>query len=128
MRRSVLLVLVLLAAGCGGSGGADDSSGGADDSGGAPSGADYEVFASEFAFAPPFLVVDKPGTYTFSLRNDGTLPHNMTIEGVGKTPDVEPGDTAVTELTLEPGLYQMFCGIGNHRAQGMDGQVTVHGG
>jgi plastocyanin len=128
MRRSVLLVLVLLAAGCGGSGGADDSSGGADDSGGASSGADYEVFASEFAFAPPFLVVDKPGTYTFSLRNDGTLPHNMTIEGVGKTPDVEPGDTASVELTLKPGLYQMFCSIGDHRAQGMDGQVTVHGG
>jgi plastocyanin len=123
MRVSVLLVLAIVTAGCGGgSGGASDAGGG-----GASSGADYEVFASEFAFAPPFIVVDKPGTYTFSLRNDGNLTHNMTVEGVGKTPDVEPGDTATVELTLKSGVFQMFCSIGDHRAQGMDGQVTVHG-
>ena len=125
MRLPLLAVLVLLAAGCGGG----SSDGTADTGGGAGSApVDYRVFASEFAFAPPFVSVDKPGTYTFSLRNDGTLTHNLTVRGVGETADVAPGDTATVTLTLKPGVYEMYCSVDSHRAQGMDGQVTVHGG
>lgn len=122
MRSGFLVVLVLLAAGCGGGGSSD---GGADDGGGTSSDADYEVFASEFAFAPPFIIVDKAGTYTISLRNDGTVPHNFTIKGVGKTPDVEPGETATTELTLKKGTYEYICSIAGHAEQGMDGTLNV---
>jgi plastocyanin len=127
MRLPILLVLLLLAAGCGGGG----SDGGEDDLGlggtdtGTSSGADYEVFASEFAYAPPFLIVNKAGTYTVSLRNDGTVTHNLTITGVGKTADVQPGDTATTELTLKKGNYEYFCSIGDHAEQGMDGTLNV---
>jgi plastocyanin len=126
MRLPTLVVLLLLAAGCGGGG----SDGGEDDLGlgtetGTSSGADYEVFASEFAFAPPFLIVNKAGTYTVSLRNDGTVAHNLTIKGVGKTPDVEPGETATTELTLKKGNYEYFCSIADHAEQGMDGTLNV---
>ena len=87
--------------------------------------ADYEVFASEFAFAPPFLIVDKAGTYTISLRNDGTVTHNLTITGVGKVPDVEPGETMTTEVTLKKGNYEYFCSIADHAEQGMDGTLNV---
>jgi plastocyanin len=127
MRLAVALVLALLAAGCGGGG----SDGNEDDLGlggtdtGTSSGADYEVFASEFAYAPPFLIVNKAGTYTISLRNDGTVTHNLTIKGVGKTPDVEPGDTVTTELTLKKGNYEYFCSIGDHAEQGMTGTLNV---
>ena len=126
MRVALALTLVVLAAGCGGG-----DSGGGDVLGntetGTSSGADYELFASEFAFAPPFLIVEKAGTYTISLRNDGTVPHNFTIKGVGKTPDVQPGDTVTTELTLKQGTYQYFCSIGDHAEQGMDGTLNVLG-
>ena len=82
MRRAFILslglALVVLAAGCGegtgGGGGIDNTETGTS------SGADYELFASEFSFAPPFLVIEKAGTYSISLRNDGTLPHNFTID------------------------------------------------
>ena len=118
-------MLVVFAAGCGGGGG----SGGADVIGatetGTSSGADYELFASEYAFAPPFLVIEKAGTYTISLRNDGTVPHNFTIKGIGKTPDVPPGETATTELTLKAGNYEYFCSIGDHAEEGMTGTLNV---
>ena len=126
MRAALALPLLVLAAGCGGGdGGGGDVLGNTET--GTSSGADYELFASEFAFAPPFLVIDKPGTYTISLRNDGTVPHNFTIKGVGKTPDVQPGDTVTTELTLKKGAYRYFCSIGDHAEQGMDGTLNVLG-
>ena len=124
MRSALALTLVVFAAGCGGGGGSGDDVMGATETG-TSSGADYELFASEYAFAPPFLVVEKAGTYTISLRNDGTVPHNFTIKGLGKTPDVQPGETATTELTLKKGNYEYFCSLGDHAEQGMDGTLNV---
>jgi plastocyanin len=129
VRRAIpfLLVIGLLGAGCGGGSedGSDDDLGLGNTETGTSSGADYEVFASEYAFAPPFLIVEKAGTYRISLRNDGSVPHNLTITGVGKIPDVEPGETMTAELTLEKGNYEYFCSIGDHAEQGMDGTLNV---
>lgn len=126
MRRLCLLpVLVALATGCGGGSGDGD---GIDLEGtetGTATGADYEVFASEFSFAPPFLVVSKPGRYTFAIRNDGSVPHNFSVEGVGKTPDAQPGETQTVELTLKAGNYEVLCTLGDHAEQGMTGTLNV---
>jgi plastocyanin len=121
----IVLGVVLLAAGCGGGGSGSGDAGG--DAFEPASGADYEVFASEFAFAPPFLVVDKPGTYTFAIRNDGSVPHNFTVKGVGGTKDAQPGATEIVELTLKAGNYEIVCTIGDHEAQGMFGTLNVIG-
>ena len=127
MRKLLLLGLVVVAAGCGGGDCSGDGIG--DDEPFKPaSGADYEVFASEFAFAPPFLVLDKPGTYTFAVRNDGSVPHNFTIKGIGGTEDAQPGETKTAELTLDKaGTYEIVCTIGDHEEQGMFGTLNVTG-
>jgi plastocyanin len=127
MRTALALTLVALAAGCGEGGSGSGAGGIGNVETGTSSGADYELFASEFAFAPPFLVVEKAGTYSISLRNDGTVPHNLTIKGIGKTPDVQPGETVTTELTLKTGGFEYFCSIGDHAAQGMSGTLNVLG-
>lgn len=128
MRKALLFGLVLLAAGCGGGGGG--SSVDTDAGEFVPeSGADYEVFASEFSFAPPFLVLDKPGTYTFAVRNDGMVPHNFTIKGVGGTENAEPGETKIAELTLDKaGSYEIVCTVPGHEEQGMFGTLNVTAG
>ena len=125
MRGALALTLVVLAAGCGGGGGGDGSGDVGQTVFTTESGADYEMFASEFSFAPPFLVVDEPGTYTFSVRNDGSVPHNFTVKGVGGTEDAQPGETKTVELTLKPGSYEIVCTIGDHEAQGMFGTLNV---
>lgn len=127
LRLLLALTLVVLAAGCGGSGGSGGASAVTATTFATQSGADYEVFASEFSFAPPFLVVDKPGTYTFSIRNDGSVPHNFTVRGVGGTEDAQPGETKMVELTLEAGNYEIVCTIGDHEEQGMFGTLNVTG-
>jgi FtsP/CotA-like multicopper oxidase with cupredoxin domain len=124
MWRALALTVVVLAAGCGegtGGGGIDNTETGTS------SGADYELFASEFSFAPPFLVIEKAGTYSISIRNDGTVPHNFTIEGVGKTPDAQPGETVTAELTFKAGNFEFFCSIDDHAEQGMIGTLNVLG-
>lgn len=127
MRKLFLLGLLLVAAGCGGGSG-DGGAVGDDEPFKPASGADYEVFASEFAFAPPFLVVDKPGTYTFAVRNDGSVPHNFTVKGVGGTKDAQPGSTEIVELTLKAGNYEIICTVGDHEQQGMYGTLNVVAG
>lgn len=123
MRTAIALALILVAAGCGGGGdGAEETA--ATTEAGAAAPVDFEVFASEYAFAPPFVIFDMPGTYTISLRNDGFEPHNLTIEGQGKTENIQPGDTGSLTVTLKKGVYTMVCTI--HRAEGMDGEVVVH--
>ena len=123
MRSAIGLALIVLAAGCGGGSGSDATD--ATTTAGAPP-VDFEVFASEYAYAPPFVIFDMPGTYTISLRNDGFEPHNLTIEGQGETVDVQPGDTASVTVTLKKGVYTMVCSI--HESQEMDGEVVVHDG
>ena len=123
MRKAVVLVLVALAAGCGGGG--SGSSVDTETDVGTSTGADFELFASEYTFAPPFLLVEKVGPSTFSIRNDGTLPHNFTIDGVGHSPDVKPGETVTFELDLKEGAYEFYCSIGDHKEQGMFGTLNV---
>jgi plastocyanin len=117
------LALVLLAAGCGGGGSGDDSGGLPEASEGTTSGADYELFASEYSFAPPFLALEKPGTYTFSIRNDGNEPHNFTIKGLGGTENAQPGETKIVELTVKVGTVEFVCTL--HEAEGMFGTLNV---
>ena len=120
------LTVTLSLAGCGGGGSSDDGGLGNIETG-TSSGADYELFGSEFAFAPPFLVIEKAGPHTISLRNDGTVPHNFTIDGIGKTPDVQPGETVTAELTFKQGNFEFYCSIGDHAEQGMSGTLNVLG-
>jgi uncharacterized cupredoxin-like copper-binding protein len=121
MRRALLfLAAASLLAGCGSDGG--------DENGGA-SGQEVEVVGKEFTFEPGTVSLDAPGTYTFVLRNEGGTTHALEIEGSGveeKTAEIGPGETA--ELTIElseEGEYEMYCPVGNHKEQGMEGSVTV---
>lgn len=69
------------------------------------------------------------GTYTFTVRNTGKATHSLTIEGPGgvhMTSDkLQGGQSTTMTATLQPGQYQVYCPIGNHRAMGMDTTLTV---
>jgi plastocyanin len=69
------------------------------------------------------------GTYTVTVRNDGSATHSLTIRGPGgvdQTSDkIQGGGSTTMPVTLQPGEYEVFCPIGNHRAMGMDTTLTV---
>jgi plastocyanin len=122
--RRLLLLAVLVLAGCG----SDDAT---EASGDEIGGAAVELVATEFAFDPDSVEVDEAGETTFRLVNEGEFPHALEIEGGDleeETEEIGPGETTELTVDLEPGEYELYCPVGDHREQGMEGTLVVAGG
>ncbi|SRR6266487_3786674 len=121
----VFAAVTLAASACGGS---SSSSGAATP---APSEAAKTASfqESEFKIEPSTMTL-KPGTYTISLQNTGSFPHDLhiaTSDGseVAHSDRMAPKASTTFEATLQKGTYTIWCAVGNHRAQGMEGKITV---
>jgi len=70
-----------------------------------------------------------PGTYTFTIKNTGTMPHDLVVNGPGvdhqASSTVQPGDTGQLTVTLQQGSYELWCSIDSHKDQGMDMTIQV---
>ena len=96
--------------------------------GATPSAGAVTLEAYEFGFTPSEVSVAVGET--IGLFSSGEFPHNFIIEGYNDDEPVAfPADGSTLDWTvpddLEPGTYTFYCGIGNHRAQGMEGEITV---
>jgi uncharacterized cupredoxin-like copper-binding protein len=140
----VAVAAAVVLAGCGSSGsgggtaaGAASSAGGGSSSaagGGSSSpaaggtGTAVTVDASEYALKLPSDHM-APGTYTFTMDNVGHATHAIEIQGPGidkaKSSTAGPGGKATLTVTLQPGSYEMWCPVGNHKQAGMDTTITV---
>jgi plastocyanin len=69
------------------------------------------------------------GPHTFTVENTGKATHSLTIVGPGgvdvTSDTVQGGESTTLTVTLQPGEYEVYCPIGNHRAMGMDATLTV---
>jgi uncharacterized cupredoxin-like copper-binding protein len=123
VRWLVIPLAVGLLAACGSDDGEEQATGGA--------GAEVEVSLVDGGLEPTGFELD-PGTYTFRVVNDGTTVHALEIEGPEgevETGDLEPGDSADLTVELsEAGEYELYCPVGDHREQGMEGTIVVGGG
>lgn len=127
---AAFLTLGLLTA-CSGDDPAEDTSGTTTDAGGASGSGDAAAIAVtsvDFSFE---LEEDTfaPGTYQITLTNNGDSTHDLVVErdgeDVARSEQINPGETATFEVTLEEGEYVFYCSIGNHRQMGMELPVTV---
>ncbi len=100
-----------------------------EDSGGGGGGGGETIAISETEFAlDPSDPTSAAGTVTIDVTNDGATVHNLGVKGNGVddiSSDLNPGDSDTLELDLEAGTYNLYCGIGDHAAQGMTGELTV---
>ncbi len=112
----VVLLTGLLAA-CGGGGGGSQ----------APAEGPIRIVTQNIRFNPNALTIKAGQKVTVELVNKDGVPHTFQIEGVeGVGVGVPPGGEATLEFTIDqPGTYTIFCGVDNHRAQGMVGTLTV---
>jgi plastocyanin len=130
-------VLLLALAGCGG----DDESSGSGSTGGSSSSSSGDSGGGgggqQIALSAPAdgsLKFDKTeleakaGTVTINFDNlSSSTPHAVEIQGNGvdeKSDTVTGGKTSVT-ADLEAGEYEVFCPVGTHASQGMEGTLTV---
>lgn len=95
-----------------------------------PAAAGSTITATETEFAIALSSRDvAAGTYTLAIKDAGTATHALTIKGPGgvdQTSSTLRGAQATTlTVTLQPGTYEIYCPVGNHRAVGMATTLTV---
>jgi plastocyanin len=127
MRRLlVLLPLLLLFAACGGDEDEPEQAGDVLQM--------IQIAENEFSLEPSTISLPSTGTYAFEVTNNGQITHALEIEEGGggaevESGDIEPGETKTIRFTFSAdGSYEMYCPIGNHRDEGMDGTITVGAG
>jgi len=116
----VILLVALLAAGCGGGG---QQGGG--QPGGAATGSAVTVTEKEWSieFAPSTL---KAGQMKLVVKNEGSIEHNFVIEGANVEMDAIPaGQSKELTVNLKPGTYTVVCNIPGHQEAGMKTTITV---
>jgi len=83
---------------------------------------DFRIELSQTSF--------RPGAYTFVAKEEGQAPHALSIKGPGvdsaTTPVIQPGGASQQlTVTLQPGAYELWCPVGNHKDRGMALTVAV---
>lgn len=144
--RIIPTSVLLFAAACSGSGSSTAQPG-------PVSGAEsLAVSLSQWAVTPTLTTV-AAGSVTFTVTNDGTIPHEFvvlqtetpagdfpidTFEGeperfnedtagtnVGETGDMDAGTTKTLTIDLAPGHYALVCNLPTHYGLGMHTDFTV---
>jgi plastocyanin len=69
----------------------------------------------------------KAGKVTIEFDNPSSVPHAVEIEGNGVEEETKTitKDKASLTVDLKAGEYEFYCPVGNHRAEGMEGKLTV---
>jgi len=86
-----------------------------------------QVSEVEFKIRLPETTL-KAGKYTFEVKNDGKIPHDLVVTGAGAhaaTSLLSPGKSESLTVELKPGSYDFFCSVPGHKQLGMDQKVTV---
>ena len=132
MTRTVATLAVALALAIAGCGGDDQSSGsGGTSTPGAQGGGETLSLSAPADGSLKFdktKLEAKAGTVTIDFDNQSAgVPHAVEIEGNGvqQTSDTVTGSKTSVSADLKPGKYTFFCPVGDHRAQGMEGTLTV---
>jgi len=126
MRRITLFLMagVLALAGCGGD---DEEPAATQDGGGGGEAITLTADPGGAISWEPGELSAPAGSVSIELVNDSSVPHAVEVEGNGVEEESETVTGANTTLTvdLEAGEYTFYCPVGNHRAQGMEGTLTV---
>jgi uncharacterized cupredoxin-like copper-binding protein len=142
--------VLLIAAACSGSSSTTTST--TSSSGPAAGGHDVAVTLNQGVVTPSATTIAS-GLVTFTVKNDGTIPHEFVVlqtdtpagdfpiksfEGVperfnedtagtnvGETGDMDAGTTKSLTIDLAPGHYAVVCNLPGHYGQGMHADFTV---
>ena len=75
-----------------------------------------------FRFEPAIVSVDSNGVYRAKVVNPSDLPHTITLDALDLEVFVPAGRWSIIEIEgadLVAGQLEIYCSIGDHRAEGM---------
>lgn len=88
---------------------------------------EFTIDNEMFSFKPATLTVNKGDTVKITFRNTGGT-HDFRIDEFtgASTRILSAGETqTITFVADKAGSFEYYCSVGNHRAQGMWGTLTV---
>jgi nitrite reductase (NO-forming) len=97
------------------------------DTAGATVGA-VEIAAFDLGFTPNSIEVEAAGRYAVTLKNTGSIPHDLTFPDGTTTGMVAGGKSATVEVDVPAEGLAFICSIPGHSQAGMEGNVMVKGG
>ena len=90
-----------------------------------PGAPEVVITATEMRFSPAEVTLPSDKV-NLTLRNDGGLPHDLTIPALHVYMVAQPGQSISTGLhDLPKGKYMPYCGIQGHADAGMRMILTV---
>jgi plastocyanin len=133
MRRLTLIatIAVLALAGCGGDDEKSGDGGSSSSSSSSSGGGENLKIAADPGGALKFDKTEltaKAGKVTITMDNPSDVPHAVEIEGNGVEEEGETvgkGEKSIATGELKAGTYDFYCPVGDHRAEGMEGKLTV---
>lgn len=99
----------------------------ASDSGSDKTSKEFTVTGSSFKFVPATLSANKGDHLKITFKNSGGF-HDFVIDEFNvKSKTIGSGAEEVLEFTADKsGTFNYYCSVGNHRAMGMQGTLTVN--
>ena len=88
---------------------------------------EFNVTGLPFSFTPNTMVVDKGDTVKITFKNNGGT-HDFRIDEFSgaATRIINSGEEeTITFVVDKTGVFEYYCSVGNHRAMGMIGTLTV---
>ncbi len=91
-----------------------------------PSIKEFTIDGKKFSFTPSTMIVNKGDTVRIVFKNSEGL-HDLKIDEFNvATKQIKEGATETIEFVADKvGSFEYYCSVGNHRAQGMKGTLTV---
>lgn len=85
-----------------------------------------EVTGANYSFSPSTLVIRKGVKVNITFKNSGGM-HSFVVDELNiKTKVIKDGEQETVSFTPEKaGTFEFYCSVGNHRAMGMKGTITV---
>lgn len=85
-----------------------------------------EIEAGSFYYKPNTIEVNK-GQKVKIVMKSVSMMHDFVVDELGvKLPIVKNGDTGTIEFTADKvGSFEYYCSVGQHRANGQVGTLTV---
>lgn len=87
----------------------------------------FEIDANNdqgFYFDPTILTGSASQSITLEIKNEGTVPHNFSIESLGVDVTIDPGSSQEVDVKFPAsGTVEFFCSF--HRSLGMAGELEV---
>jgi plastocyanin len=83
------------------------------------------ISANDIFFNPNVLTIAADTPTTVTLRNNGEMAHNFSIDELGIDVDLERGETQEVIINAPTATYEFYCDVPGHWEAGMVGLLIV---